>query len=178
MKKITFSHTTKRVVMFAGLAVACVAALSLVYSRVNAAQPTKVVSSASSGQIVLASPNSITVPPISSSPSSDTGSAFVPSSGAVSSKPLTVVSKPSSQPPKPKPPASSALTNKAKKPSYSSKPTASSKAITDGQPKNGDVKNGKTYVDGFGWVDGTGGGKAENSPDVGGDIHKQVGTMD
>ena len=174
MKKITFSHTTKRIAMFAGLAVACVAVLSLVYSRVDAAQPTDAATSVSSGEIVLASASSITVPPISSeSDKTGTGSAFVPSSGATASKPLTVVSKPSSQPPKPTPPASSALTNKAKKPSYSSTPKAP--ASTSKAPSGG--KAGQIYVPGFGWQNPTG-GKADNSPDVGGDIHKQVGIAD
>lgn len=162
----------KKLALFAGLVIVCVGALSLVMSRANAAQPTEEVSSASSGEIVLASPNSITVPPISSSPNSDTGSAFVPSSGAVSSKPLTVVSKPTSQPPKPTPPPSSALTNKAKKPSYSTPPKAPTGSTNSAKP---------TYTGDndpiFGNKHGTG-GKAENSPDVGGDIHKQVGTMD
>lgn len=172
MKKITFSHTAKRIAMFAGLAVVCVAALSLVYSRVNAAQPTEASSSTSSDEIVMASPNSITVPPISSEgDESGTGSAFVPSSGATASKPLTVVSKPSSQPPKPTPPASSALTNKAKKPSYSVTPKAPASSTSPTKPTytgNNDPIFGNTH--------GTG-GKAINSPDAGGDINKQIGTM-
>lgn len=164
----------RKLALFAGLAVVCVGALSLVMSRANAAQPTEEVSSASSGQIVLASPNSITVPPISSSPSSDTGSAFLPSSGAVSSKPLTVVSKPTSHPPKPTPPPSSALTNKAKKPSYTTPPKAPASSANSTKP---------TYT---GDNDPIFGNKAspkgvmiqDKKTDHDGDINKQVGTMD
>ena len=131
MKKITFSHNTKRIAMFAGLAIMCVAALSLVYSRVDAAQPASADSSSSASEIMVEPPQSITVPPISSeADKTGTGSAFVPSSGATASKPLTVESKPSSKPPKPTLPASSALTNKAKKPSYSAPPKSPSSAGT------------------------------------------------
>lgn len=168
------NNKIKKVVIFAGLVLVCIGSLSLVLSRANAAQPTDTVSSASSSEIVLASANSITVPPISSSPSSDTGSAFVPSSGAVSSKPLTVVSKPSSQPPKPTPPASSALTNKAKKPSYSSTPKPPASSTSSAKPtytgNNDPIFGNKTSPKGVMIQD--------KKTDHDGDINKQVGTMD
>lgn len=175
MKKITFLHNTKRIAMFAGLAIMCVAALSLAYSRVDAAQPAEADSSSSTSEIMVEPPQSITVPPISSeADKTGTGSAFVPSSGATASKPLTVESKPSSKPPKPTLPASSALTNKAKKPSYSTPPKAPSSASTSKAPSGG--KAGQIFVPGFGWQYPTGGQGTTVSGNWGGG--KQVGTMD
>lgn len=169
MKKIMVLHRTKKLIMVAGMLVVCVGAVFLVMSRVNASEPEESPSSESSAEIVLGTPNSISVPEITSN---ETGSAFVPSSGASASEPLTTVSKPTSTPPNPTPPASSALTDKSKKPTYSSKPTAS-KSTT---PKSGG-KAGEVYIPGFGWQKPTG-GQAISEPDYGGDIHKQVGTMD
>ena len=166
----------KKVVIFAGLVLVCIGSLSLALSRANAAEPTAPASSStSSEEINLGSPDSITVPPISSSPSSDTGSAFVPSSGAVSSKPLTVVSKPASQPPKPTPPPSSALTNKAKKPSYTTPPKAPSSKSPSNAPSGG--KPGQIYVPGFGWQTPSPKGHMTTvTGDWGGG--KQIGSMD
>lgn len=166
--KLTYG--TKRVLIIAGLAVICVGAASLVVQHTASANDTQEVSSESSAELVLGTPNPISVPEISSS---ETASAFVPSSGAQASAPLTSVSKPTSTPPKPTPPASSQLINKAKKPTYSSKPTAS-KSTTS---KVTSAPAGKTYVPGFGYVDGTGGGEMT---EVKGDWGEgsQVGIMD
>jgi hypothetical protein len=180
MKKITFSHNTKRIAMFAGLAVVCVAVLSLVYPRVDAAQPASADSSSSSSEIMVEPPQSITVPPISSeADKTGTGSAFVPSSGATASKPLTVESKPSSKPPKPTLPASSALTNKAKKPSYSAPPKAASSTEKSSTSQVTSVPKGKSYMPGFGIVDGTGGGQGSTVGKPGDQLTgNKVGIMD
>lgn len=124
MKKITISSRAKKVATFAGMLVVCVGAVFLVMSRVNASEPEESPSSGSSepSEIVLGTLHPISAP---ESSSSGTGSAFVPSSGASASEPLTTVSKPTSTPPNPTPPASSALTDKTKKPTYASKPAAS-----------------------------------------------------
>ena len=108
---------------------------------------------------------------------SDPDSAFVPSSGATASKSLTDVSKPVSQPPKPTTPSSSELTDKSKTPSYSSMPSASSKSSTSTVSS---APAGKSYMPGFGYVDGTGGGEMtiDQKTDQDGDINKQVGIMD
>ena len=170
MKKTNLSHRTKNAVMLAGLAIVCVAALSLVYSRVDAAQPASADSSSSASEIMVEPPQSITVPPISSeTDKTGTSSAFVPSSGATASKPLTVESKPSSKPPKPTFPASSALTNKAKKPSYSTPP----KAPSTGTSKPAYTGNNDPI---FGNKHGTGGQGTTVSGNWG--EGKQVGTMD
>ncbi|MVB11778.1 hypothetical protein CAFE_25030 [Caprobacter fermentans] len=153
--KLTYG--TKRVLFIAGLAVICVGAVSLVVQHTASADGAQQVSSSeSSAEIILGTPNPISVPPISSE-ESGTSSAFVPSSGAKASAPLTTVSKPTSAPPAPTPPASSELTNKAKKPTYSSKPTASSKKSTSSVTSKAPA--GKSYMPGFGYVDGTGGGQ-------------------
>ncbi|QAT49141.1 hypothetical protein EQM14_04770 [Caproiciproducens sp. NJN-50] len=163
------SPKVKRAVMFVGIGLVCVGCLSLVMIHANAGEETESASSESSAEIILGTPNPVSIPEISSE--AGTGSAFAPSSGAQASAPLTTVSKPTSTPSKPAPPASSALTDKSKKPTYSSKPTASKSTTTK-------QKSAAGYSDPvFGNQVGTG-GQAISVPDYGGDIHKQVGTMD
>ena len=56
--------------------------------------------------------------------------------------------------------------------SSSSKPSSST-------PKAGDVKDGKTYMPGFGWVDGTGGGEGETVGKSGDELTgEKVGIME
>ena len=78
----------------------------------------------------------------------------------------------------PKPPAVKdevQLTNPDKKPEYEETDT---KIPQDsGTPKNGDKKDGKIYIEGFGWVDGDGGESKGEVVDSDGDINKQVGIM-
>ncbi|CAB1247738.1 exported protein of unknown function [Ruminococcaceae bacterium BL-6] len=85
-----------------------------------------------------------------------------------------------------------ALTNKDKTPEYTSKPVVDGKKSKSGNtsskkssgsnststPKAGDHKDGKSYVPGFGWVDGNGAGgegTVDNGDWGGGE---QVGIMD
>lgn len=168
--KLTYG--TRRVLLFTGMAVVCIGVIALVeYQQVSADNMTDMSSSSKPSEIVMGTLHDISVPPISSE--SGTSSTFVPSSGAETSAPLTEVSKPSSTPPKPTPPPSSALTNKNKKPTYSSKPTAS-KAPTK------KIKSTAGYNDPvFGNKVGTGGETIiDKKTDQDGDINKQVGTMD
>lgn len=169
MKKL--SPKVKKAVVLTGLGLICVGCLSLVMIHANAGEEPESASGKSSAEIILGTPHAISVPPISSE-ATGTGSAFVPSSGAQASAPLTTVSKPTSTPPKPTPPAGSALTNKTKKPTYSSKPTASksntSKSVAG---YNDPVFGNKTSP--------TGGKGIQDKPtDHDGDINKQVGIMD
>lgn len=120
------------------------------------------------------------------SPANGTGSAaFDPAKEESRSEPLTVISKPTSQPPKPvvegdskdgKQPTNSALTDKTKKPTYTSKPTVTSKPKPSSSSKSG----GSTGTAGgdpiFGNSHGTGGEMTKIDGD--GDINKQVGIMD
>ncbi len=185
-----FSFKSKKILMSVVVAAACVGAVALVTSqRANASDTdTNSNSSNASSEIVLEVPETISAPPVSSATSDD--SAFVPSSGAAASKPLTTISKPTSQPPKPTPPASSALTDKSKKPTYNTKPkaktstgstsrsktTSKKSAVT---PKNGEKKNGKTYDPDFGWIDGTGGGQGTTVGNPGDELTgNKVGIMD
>lgn len=50
-------------------------------------------------------------------------------------------------------------------------------STTSGEPQHGDTKDGKIYVDGFGWIDAIGDSQG-TVVDGEGDINKQVGTMD
>lgn len=170
MKKL--SPKVKKVAVLTGLGLICAGCLSLVMIHANAGEETESASSASSAEIILGTPNPVSVPEISSE--TGTGSAFVPSSGATASAPLTIISKPTSTPPNPTPPASSELTNKSSKPSYSSKPTVSKSTTSKSGGKAGEI-----YVPGFGWQKPTGGqGTQDKTTDHDGDINKQVGTMD
>ncbi len=45
-------------------------------------------------------------------------------------------------------------------------------------PKSGDVKDGKIYVPGFGWIEDNGGGTEQEEVSSDGDIDKQVGSME
>lgn len=141
----------------------------------------------------------ISVPPISESPAitaPGVSEAFRPESGKSATSELTSTSKDVSKPPKPvpegaggtdsngnkTPPTNPALTNKDKKPEYTSTPVVEGDSDkgskpSSSEPKAGDTKDGKTYMPGFGWVDGTGGGEGEVvEGDWGGG--EQVGIME
>lgn len=161
------NNKTKRILSMAAIGVACVAMGALVVNHAGAdAHPDTDPSSTVESEIVVLEPTPI-LPPSSSSQS--VNSAFVPSSGASASAPLTTISKPASKPAKPAPPASSALTNKDKKPSHpkagtetdskragNTSPKRSNETTTKGN-KNTNGQTGKIYVPGFGWQTPTGG---------------------
>ena len=176
MKSIHISKKAKKGIVVTSIAVLCVGGIIFAEKQqLNASGMTEDLSSQDT-EIVLGTPNSISVPSISSE--SGTSSAFVPSSGAKASEPLTSVSKPTSTPSKPTSPASSKLTNKNKKPVYSTKPKASTSSKKSTTSKVTKAPKGKSYMPGFGYVDGTGGGETIVGSDVGGDINKQVGIME
>lgn len=190
----------KKIMLISGVCLICggVVAIALnngTSAKVEASGTSSTSTEVSSDAPVVSPAPILTIGNVSSAPQTGTGSAFDPSKENSRSEPLTVVSKPTSQPPKPviegdskdgKQPTNPALTNKTKKPTYKSKPKAqpaapkkqstSSKAKND-TPKDGDKKDGKTYVDGWGWVEGTGGGTGTT---VDGDWGEgpQVGIMD
>ena len=178
MKK--FDSKIKRYLTVGGTALICVgaAALVLTFGTGAGAANQATVSSVESTSTEVSVPEIIVI----SQESSSGASAFVPSSGASAAASLTTILKPTSAPPEPTPPASSTLTDKNKKPSYSSKPTVAKKttpAKASGTPKNGEVRNGKTWIDGFGWVEGT--GKGGGTTTVVSGMHEggeQVGIMD
>ena len=172
MKKI--DTKLKRYLTIGGSTLICFGAVALILTNgvgAAAGQSTEPLSSAPTA-------TEVSVPEIKviSQESSSEASAFLPSSGASAAASLTTISKPTSAPPEPTPPASATLTDKNKKPSYSSKPVASKKAKTT--PKNGERKNGMIYADGFGWIKDEGGGGETTV--VNGDWGEgsEVGTMD
>ena len=171
------SPKTRRYLTLAVTAFVSIGAVALVIMNrvgVEARQAAENVSSNS-----VSSEEVVSVPPIivaSQESKSGSASAFVPSSGASAVAPLTTISTPTSAPPEPTPPVSSALTDKSKKPSYSSKPTASKKATTT--PKNGERKNGMIYADGFGWIKDEGGGGEVTVVSGMHEGGEQVGIMD
>ena len=168
MKKI--DTKLKRYLTIGGSTLICVGAVALILTNgagAAAGQATELSSAPTSTEV--------SVPEIKviSQESSSEASAFVPSSGASAAASLTTISKPTSAPPEPTPPASAALTDKNKKPSYSSKPIVSKKP-TSGKPSGG--KPGQEYVPGFGWQYPTGGeGTVVSGMHEGGE---QVGIMD
>lgn len=63
--------------------------------------------------------------------------------------------------------------------SNSSKPSSNSSKPTPSTPNAGDTKDGKTYVPGFGWVDGTGGEEVEIVGNPGDELTgEKVGIME
>lgn len=179
MKKLT--DKSKRALAVAGIGAVCVALIIGISYRFSAgeikASGVSLSSSSSpSSKVVVAavgagSQNSKS----SSSPASSSAAASqaAASSGNTDQKIQPDVSKTSA--PSSKPQAQGSTTNPSQKPSYSSKDTTVSKSSV---PKNGDKKDGKIYIEGFGWVQNNGGGGSGKTVSGDGDINKQVGQMD
>jgi len=177
---------TQRILSMAAIGVACVAMGALVVNHAGAdTHPDTDPSSTVESEIVVLEPTPI-LPPSSSSES--VNSAFVPSSGASVSAPLTTISKPASKPAKPAPPTGAALTNKDKKPSqyHSGSPrknTKKSGGTSPTSPQKPDNPTTGGNTDGnhdpiFGDKKGTGGQAIiDKKTSSDGDIHKQVGIM-
>lgn len=181
MKNNHLSKKAKKGIIVTGIAVVCVGIASTVILNINSKVKTgndKVIKN-SSATIVLSS--DVTPNSIEENVASGSGKAFDPKTESSRSEPLTVCSKPSSVPPKPviegdskdgKQPTNSALTDKSKKPTYTTTPKAptksgtatkkpsgkgstSSKKPTGGNTSGG--KKGETYDPVFGWTKSTGG---------------------
>lgn len=151
MKKMNITPKAKKVILFSTMAVICIGVITLV-STVKATSAAEPISPSSINLSADDGSSNLSIAPIEdSSSTASEAPAFVPSSGASQSAQLTVISKPTSTPPKPA--VSSALTNKSSKPSYSSKPTAPSKSTTSKASSNNTSggKPGQKYVPGFGW---------------------------
>ncbi|WP_020072444.1 DUF6550 family protein [Faecalispora sporosphaeroides] len=74
--------------------------------------------------------------------------------------------------------SSSSKSNSSSSSKSSSSKSSSSKSSSS-TPKAGDVKDGKTYMPGFGWVDGTGGGEGETVGKSGDELTgEKVGIME
>ena len=178
MKKINLSSKAKKGIIITGSALVCVAvaaiALHMGGGVTAAAEPQSIASSSPSTSTV------VSVAPITGDDSeieSQVESTFTPSSGSSKATELTKIEKPTSAPPTPSVASGTNLTDKNKKPSYSSKSTT--KKPSSGTPKMGDTKNGKTYISGFGWVEGTGkGGGKETTVEGDWGGGSQVGIMD
>jgi hypothetical protein len=180
MKKINLTSKAKKSIIITGSALVCVAVVAIALHMggvTAAAEPQSIASSSPSTSAVISVPPII---PQDSEAESQVESTFTPSSGSSKATELTKIEKPTSAPPAPSAASGTNLTDKTKKPSYTSKPTAKSKSTTSAKPKNGTVKDGKTYVDGFGWVDGTGAGGQGTTVGKPGDelTGNKVGVMD
>ena len=176
MKKL--SPKAKKITIVTGAAVVCIGVLSAILYQQHAIADSADLSTASSGISASATSScaDVTIPKITgnnsvTSGTAGTGSAFTPSSGKSASAPLTPsVSKPTA-PSKPtvqgdskngKQPTNGALTDKTKKPTYTTPPkaptTPASKAPT--QNNNGGSTNKSNGGDNdpiFGNKYGTGG---------------------
>lgn len=175
MKKLT--DKSKRMLAVAGIGVVCVALIIGISYRFSAENvKASGVSSTlppSSSEVVVAAVGASS--DSSSSPTSSASSAAqaTASSSIVDQKIQPDVSKPSM--PSSKPQAQGSTTNPSQKPSYNSKDTTASKSS---EPKDGDKKDGKIYIKGFGWIQDNGGGGSGKTVSGDGDINKQVGQMD
>lgn len=192
MNKITLSPRAKKIILFSGMAVACVGVLSVVLIKANAGTDSVATSAASSdANIALSSSGTVSIAPIiavdSSESSTASGATFNPKTEKNVSEPLTTVSKPTSAPPKPtvegeskngQQPTNPALTDKSKKPTYTTQPKAPASYNSSSKPSSaasnsgtgsgsgnngsstksnggsagGGSHDGQVYVDGFGWV--------------------------
>ncbi len=145
MKKINLSSKAKKSIIITGSALFCVAvaaiALTLSTGGVSTTEPSSIAASRSSSTSLVVS----IAPIIGDNSETDSQTpVFVPSSGTSQSTQLTKIEKPTSTPPAPvvegdastasngkvTPPTNPALTDKNKKPSYTSKPTAKSSEAT------------------------------------------------
>jgi hypothetical protein len=171
MKKLT--DKTKRIMVIAGLSVASVIlVIAISYQFKSApAKETKVISSSSSGAVTVGAIDT------DNGKAESTASASSSSTNSSSSKTNQVIQPDVSKPaaPSSKPDAQGSTSNPSKAPTYSSKDTSPSKAS---EPKDGDKKDGKIYITGFGWITDQGGGGSGTTVDGSGDINKPVGQMD
>lgn len=204
MKKITLTKKAKTISIVSGCAVICIAVLTLLLTNNDAASQAN-AEAASDVSMTIVSPASVSVESISPDSSAEgtsgTGGTWDPATQKDASSPLTTISKPSSTPSKPvvegdsvngQQPTNSALTDKTKKPTYTTKPTASASSSstkkssssstgTSSKSSGGSTSSGshagQVYVDGFGWVTpGPKGHGTTVSGDWGGG--SQIGIMD
>lgn len=194
MKKLNLSPKTKKIMAAAGSALVCVGVLALVLTYSTGASQNPAEQDTSSDTSTAVSMMITGIESQATINDASDGAAFVPSSGASQSAPLTTPSKPTSMPPKPtvegdskdgKQPTNSTLTDKNKKPTYTTPPKAttssSSKSKSSSSKSAGGSStsinhDGEFYDPVFGWTKATGGkGTVVDGP---GDINKQVGTMD
>jgi hypothetical protein len=180
---MSLNTRTKNVLIISGTALICVGAMIAVLNMSSSAAATEPAAPASSSP---STSTVVSVPPIEQQfeAESGTSSAFVPESGANQTAELTKIEKPVSAPPSPSVASGTNLTDKNKKPSYSSSAPAKSsttkKATSSTTKKPSSAPKGKSYMPGFGYVDGTGGGQMTKDKPTNndGDINKQVGVMD
>ncbi|QNK41532.1 DUF6550 family protein [Caproicibacter fermentans] len=200
MKKIALTPKATKIALVTGIFLICGGVLAVVLNNANAQVQTtdreisssSAVSSSDAPEISIAGINSEDSISHTVSETTGTNSAFDPQKESSRSEPLTTSSKPTSKPPKPvvegdsvngSQPTNSVLTDKSHKPTYTSKPTITSRpssskpSTVSSSPTNGEKSNGKTYVNGWGWVDGTGGGTGSTASDMYEDGVK-VGIMD
>lgn len=203
MKKITLTKKAKTISIISASAVVCVAVLTLVLTNNSAASQAN-AEAASDVSMTIVSPKSVSVQSISpNSGAEGTDSAtgtWDPATQKDASSPLTTISKPSSTPSKPvvegdsvngQQPTNSALTDKTKKPTYTTKPTASassgstkksssSSGGTSSKSSGGSTSSGshagEVYDPVFGWTKPGSGKGTVVSGDWGGG--SQIGIMD
>lgn len=185
---IKLLEKAKKRMMIGGLGALCLVLaiiLTVLFSGDGPSQDAVATTSGDSSGISVGgiSPSSkleVSVPPVSSSPdaSASSGSALDVTKERHIETGQTESSSPASEPKKPTVSDSSALTNSSKKPTYSKKQTHPSQSAS--QPKAGDKKDGKVYVDGFGWIKDEGGGAVGETVGNEGDTltGNKVGQMD
>ena len=172
MKKINLNAISKRK-LIAGGSVLVGVTLVITVLAFNTAAKVPESNSVESSSSVAPTSTEVSVNDIKAIDStSSTEEIFTPSSGVSQSSELTQIKKPTSNPPKPvvqgdastasngkvTQPTNSALTDKTKKPTYTSKPTATtSKPSTSASSKPSGGKPGQVYIPGFGWQYPTGG---------------------
>ncbi|TQI68537.1 DUF6550 family protein [Clostridium sp. KNHs216] len=189
---MTLSSKAKKSLLAVGSGVICLGTVLLIVSFSTAATaPDTNQTNSTDSTVTSVSVNVEDIQTISSVSPTEGNKVFDPSSGVSQTTDLTKIEKAPSTPQKPvvkgdastasngktTPPTNSALTDKTKKPTYTSKPTATTSKPSSSAPSGG--KPGQKYVPGFGWITaGNTPGETKTVSDAGGDINKQVGIMD
>ncbi len=176
------SKRAKNILIISGTALICVGAMIAVLNMSSSAAAAEQASFASSSP---STSTVVAVPPIEQQfeAESGTSSAFVPESGASQTAELTKIEKPVSVPPAPSVASGTNLTDKNKKPSYSSSlPAKSSSKTTTKKTSSSTTKKSSNPGDNdpvFGNTQAPHGETIKDKPtDHDGDINKQVGIMD
>ncbi len=191
---MTLSSKAKKSLLAVGSGVICIGTVLLIVSFSTAATAPDANQTNSTDSTVTSVTIDVEEIQTASSVSTEEGNkVFDPSSGASQTTNLTKIEKAPSAPQKPvvkgdastasngktAPPTNSALTDKTKKPTYTSKPTAMTSKPSSSTPSGG--KPGQKYVPGFGWITaGNTPGEVTDAPNVGDGWGEgsQVGIMD
>lgn len=188
---------TKKQIILAGLGIASIALVITIASPFKTEVPRDAEILATPAVSREVTP-SVSVPPSSAEPTNAPTVSAKPieptetpavTEGAETGKSTGTEQSIQAEPTKPPvptdPPKSKAETSSPPKETVTKEPSKAAEHKTEDKvktttqaPTNGEKKDGKIYVPGFGWIEDEGGGVEQSVIDGEGDINKQVGEMD